>query len=110
MRPGTPRGGGGPRGPPPPWQRKTELCSYFDTPRGCARGQACWFAHGQHELQQPRLLLVSVLILWISCGGRVEAVSITNATTHVPPCSASAFSLLDSPRALPPYCIAGRGA
>ena len=58
MRPGAPsRGGGGPRAPPP-WQRKLQLCNFYGTPQGCARGQACWFAHGQHELRQPHLLLV----------------------------------------------------
>jgi hypothetical protein len=33
-----------------PSNAKTELCRYFGTAHGCARGDKCFFAHGEHEL------------------------------------------------------------
>ncbi|KAF9626137.1 hypothetical protein IFM89_031264 [Coptis chinensis] len=31
---------------------KTEICKYFESPRGCARGANCLYAHGEAELKQ----------------------------------------------------------
>lgn len=51
------QGGTGPSTPPPPWQLKTELCTYHK--RGtCQRGDCCWFAHGENELARPMFLEV----------------------------------------------------
>lgn len=40
---------------PPGGERmlKTQLCKYFMGVTGCARGDLCWFAHGEDELRPP---------------------------------------------------------
>jgi hypothetical protein len=31
---------------------KAEICKYFSSPRGCVRGDKCFYAHGEKKLRQ----------------------------------------------------------
>lgn len=35
---------------------KTELCRYFNTPKGCVFGDKCNYAHGEQELKFNKLI------------------------------------------------------
>ena len=61
---------------------KTELCRHYNTPKGCAFGANCNYAHGDHELKYTKLMdlerasLVDVEIFrtrpcptWVATGG-----------------------------------------
>lgn len=33
---------------------KTEICKYFESSGGCARGSSCFYAHGEEKLRQVK--------------------------------------------------------
>jgi hypothetical protein len=39
---------------------KTELCRYFNTPKGCVFGDKCNYAHGEQELKFNKLMDLEV--------------------------------------------------
>ena len=42
---------------------KLKLCAWHDSPGGCKSGDSCGYAHGEHELRQPRRPYLAVRVV-----------------------------------------------